>query len=215
MENRKIKKSVIYGIYSLAVVALIGTIYLVESSISNQNFEDEDYVNTYVSKTIFDESIPVVATDMEAKIIRPYTDQNVKIVKNFYDYKADAENQQNAIFMYEDTYMQSSGVSYGGVDNFDVVAILDGTVISVEKDDILGNVVQIQHSNDLISVYQSLKDVKVKLNDTVKQGTVIGSAGESNIDKSLGNHLYFELINKNSIVNPELYFDKLLSEIQG
>ena len=117
--------------------------------------------------------------------------------------------------MYEDTYMQSSGVSYGGVDNFDVVAILDGTVISVEKDDILGNVVQIQHSNDLISVYQSLKDVKVKLNDTVKQGTVIGSAGESNIDKSLGNHLYFELINKNSIVNPELYFDKLLSEIQG
>lgn len=213
MENRKIKKSVIYGIYSLIVVAVIGTIYLIENSISKQTFENEDYVNTYVSRTIFDESIPVVATD--SKIIRPYADDSVKIVKNFYDYKAEADSQKDALFLYEDTYMQSSGVSYGGVDNFDVIAVLDGTVISVEEDEILGNVVQIQHTNDLVSVYQSLKDVKVKLNDTVKQGDIVGSAGTSNLDKSLGNHLYFELIYKNNIVNPEQYYDKSINELQG
>lgn len=211
MENRKLKKSVIYGIYSLVVIALIGTIYLVESQISNQNFENDDYVNVYVSKTIFDQSIPVIADD--TKIIRPYTDQNVKIVKNFYDYKAEADSQQNALFLYEDTYMQSSGVSYGGVEDFDVVAILDGTVIAVEDDELLGKVIQVQHTNDLISVYQSLKDVKVKLNDTIKQGDIIGKAGTSNIDKTLGNHLYFEMIYKNNIVNPETYYEKSINEI--
>ncbi len=213
MENRKLKKSVIYGIYSLMVIALVGTIYLVEKSISNAKFKDSDYVTRYVSTTIFDESIPVIAAD--TKIIRPYNDENVKIVKNFYDYKGDAENQKNSIFMYEDTYMQSSGVSYGGVDSFDVLSVLDGTVISVEEDEVLGNVVQIKHSNDLISVYQSLKDVKVKMNDNVKQGDVIGTSGPSNIDTSLGNHLYFELISKSNIVNPELYYDKTVNELQG
>ena len=81
MENRKLKKSVIYGIYSLMVIALVGTIYLVEKSISNAKFKDSDYVTRYVSTTVFDESIPVIAAD--TKIIRPYNDENVKIVKNF------------------------------------------------------------------------------------------------------------------------------------
>ena len=57
--------------------------------------------------------------------------------------------------------MQSTGVSYGGVDDFDVVAVLDGTVTSVREDELLGTIVEIKHNNNLTSVYQSLKDVSV------------------------------------------------------
>ena len=209
MEDRRLKKGVIYGIYSLGIVALIGTIYLIESSISNDSFKDEEY--TYVSKTIFDDSVPVMSED--TKIIRPYTDPDIKVVKGFYDYKAEGESQQNALFEYEGTYMQSSGISYGGKEDFEVVAILDGTVISVEEDKLLGKVVQIRHSNDMISIYQSLGNVNVKANDEVKQGTIIGTSGTSNIDTSLGKHLYFEIINNGVVINQEDYYDKTINEL--
>lgn len=209
MTNRRIKKSVIYGVYSLGIIALVGTIYLIESSISKGAFKEEE--NTYVSQTIFDDSIPVVADDV--KIMRPYTDAEITIVKNYYDYQADEESQRNALIFHEDTYMQSSGIAYGGKENFEVKSVLDGTVVDVKEDSLLGKIVEIKHSNDVISVYQSLSEVTVTKDSVVKQGDIIGKSGSSNISTELKDHLYFELIVKGTTVNPEEYFDKLVKEI--
>lgn len=209
MTERRLKKSVIYGVYSLGIIALIGTIYLIESSISKENFKEDD--TTYVSKTIFDDTIPVVADDV--KILRPYSDAEIKMVKSYYDYQADEESQKNSIIFHEGTYMQSSGVAYGGKENFEVKSVLDGTVVDVKEDKLLGKIVEIKHSNDLISVYQSLSEVTVTKDTVVKQGDVIGKSGTSTISNELGNHLYFELIVKGTTVNPEQYFDKFVKEI--
>ncbi len=209
MTERRLKKSVVYGIYSLGVIALIGTIYLIESSLSTGRLQEDDY--TYVSKTIFDNSIPVIADDV--KIIRPYSDAEIKLVKNYYDYQADEETQKQAIIYHENTYMQSSGVAFGGKENFEVKSVLDGTVVDVKEDNLLGKIVEIKHNNDVISVYQSLSEVTVSKNSVVKQGDIIGKSGTSNISKDLGDHLYFELIIKGTTVNPESYFDKLVKEI--
>lgn len=207
MESRRIKKSVVYAIYSIGIIALIGTIYLIEKSIAKDNFKENNDNYGYVSKTIFDETVPVMNEAEGVQIIRPYTDQNITIVKNYYDYKGEEETQKNSIFFHEDTYMQSTGISYGGVDEFDVVAVLDGTVTSVKEDELLGNIVEIKHSNNLTSVYQSLKDVNVKKDDKVSQGQPIAKAGTSNIDTSLKNHVYFELIKDGKVVNPEEIFN--------
>ncbi len=209
MTERRLKKSVLYGIYSIGVIALVGTIYLIESSLSTGNLEDDKY--TYVSKTIFSDSIPVIASDV--KIIRPYSDPEIKLVKSYYDYQADEESQRNAIIFHENTYMQSSGVAYGGKENFEVKSVLDGTVVDVKEDQLLGKIVEVKHSNDIITVYQSLSEVTVKKDDVIKQGDMIGKSGTSNISAELGNHLYFELIIKGTTVNPEEYFDKLIKEI--
>lgn len=209
MTERRLKKSVIYGVYSLGIIALIGTIYLIESSISKESFKEDD--TTYVSKTIFDDTIPVVAD--EVKILRPYSDAEIKVVKSYYDYQADEESQKNSIIFHEGTYMQSSGVAYGGKENFEVKSVLDGTVVDVKEDKLLGKIVEIKHSNDLISVYQSLSEVTVTKDAVVKQGDVIGKSGTSTISNELGNHLYFELIVKGTTVNPEQYFDKIVKEI--
>ena len=207
MESRRIKKSAVYAIYSIGIIALIGTIYLIETSIAKDSFKENDDNYGYVSKTIFDETVPVMNEANGVQLIRPYTDEKVKIVKNYYDYKGEEETQKNSIFFHEDTYMQSTGVSYGGVDNFDVVAVLDGTVTSVREDELLGNIVEIKHNNNLISVYQSLKDVSVKKDDKVSQGQPIAKAGTSNIDTSLKNHVYFELIQDGKVINPEEKFN--------
>ena len=207
MESRRIKKSAVYAIYSIGIIALIGTIYLIETSIAKDSFKENDDNYGYVSKTIFDETVPVMNEANGVQLIRPYTDEKVKIVKNYYDYKGEEETQKNSIFFHEDTYMQSTGVSYGGVDDFDVVAVLDGTVTSVREDELLGNIVEIKHNNNLTSVYQSLKDVSVKKDDKVSQGQPIAKAGTSNIDTSLKNHVYFELIKDGKVVNPEEIFN--------
>lgn len=209
MTKRKLRKQVVYSMYALALVALFGTLYFVEKSTSPYNLEKEDM--QYVSKTIFDKDIPVVSA--EKTIIKPFVDAEIKVVKAFYDYQAEAAEQEKALIFNENTYIQSSGVSYGGKDNFEVVAILDGTVTDIKEDKLLGKIIEVSHGNDIISVYQSLSDIKVKKDDKVTQGQVIGISGNANIEKDLGNHLYFELIIKGANVNPENYYNKKISEL--
>lgn len=208
MHERRLKKSTIYLIYSVGFVLLVGVAYLIEGSFTNKLDEDTTYVNDTI---LTDEVEPVVGAD--TKIVRPYKDEKVTILQDFYDYQADEESQKKSIIVYENTYLQSSGVSYGGPEEFDVTAVLDGKVISVEDDETLGTTVQIEHDNNIISVYQSLKDVNVKVNDRIQQGDTIAKAGQNNLNKDFKNHLYFELIVNGSIVDPENYFDKALKEL--
>lgn len=211
MTNRRIKKSVIYGIYSLGIIALIGTIYLVEANTSKTKFVPKEY--SYVSKTIFDEIIPVVST--EDKILKPYTDTEVKILKTYYDYQGDEKTQQESIIYYENTYMQSNGVSYGKDTAFEVNSILPGTVTDVKDDELLGKVVTIKHNDNVTGIYQCLSESTVKKGDTVISGQVIGQSGTCKLEKDLKNHVYFELIINNETVNPENYYGKTLTELEG
>ena len=162
---------------------------------------------TYVSSVILSNDTPVISTDNssngnEVLIAKPYNDTEVKIGKDFYNYKGDEESQKNSIVYYENTYMQNSGIDYVKDDVFDVVAILDGTVISIDNNELLGNTVEIKHDKNMISVYQSLGTVAVKEGDAIKQGQIIGKSGTSKINKDLGNHLHFELFKEGQVLNP-------------
>ena len=208
--TRRLKKPVVYGLYIIGFSMLIGGVFLLEANSKKFDMKDSDY--QYVSKTgITKEDIPVVNTKTTIK--RPYNDTDIKIVKNFYNYQGSEDEQKESIIFYEDTYMPSSGVSYGKDSEFDVLAILDGKVIKVSEDDTLGNIITIEHDNGIVSTYESIKDIKVKEGDTVKQGDIIATSSVANISSDLKNHLYFELSIKNDVVNPENYFDKSIDEI--
>ena len=206
--KRRLKQPVVYMLYGLGFVFLVTISFIIEGSFNKKELKDD---LTYVSETIFDESVPVVSTDY--KIIRPYNDSEIKVLLGYYDYQGEDESQRSSIIVYENTYMQSSGITYGGKDNFDIVSILDGKVITVKQDELLGNIVEISHDNGIISVYQSLGEVSVKVDDMVKQGQIIGKSGTSKVNSSLGSNLYFELIINGTLVNPETYYDKLVKEI--
>lgn len=208
--TRRLKRPVVYSLYAIGISILVGGIVLLETSSKNLDSKNPDY--QYVSKTgITREDIPVVNT--KTTIIRPYTDSDVKIVKNYYNYQGTEDEQKESIIYYEDTYMQSSGISYGKDEEFDVVAILDGKVTKVSNDDTVGNIITIEHENGIVSTYESIKDITVKEGDTVKQGDKIATSSTANITSDLKNHLYFELSVKEQIVNPEDYFDKSIDEI--
>ena len=211
MKKYRLRKPIIGMIYALTFISVFSGIYFIEKNLEPDNTFNESEFN-YVSKININETpIPVVSSVPE--IIRPYKSSDVILVKDYYDYKADKEKQKNALLYYEDTYLQSSGVSYSNGQVFDVVSILDGTVVKIKEDNILGKTVEIRHDNDTISIYQSLSEIYVNENDIVKQGDVLGKSGENNISKELGNHLYFELIINGQNVNPEEYYNKKVTEI--
>ncbi len=211
MYRRKLKPFVVPVLYSTIILTLVISVYFFQRTSDYPVFEEKGRDYIYVISSIFNQNSPVVGT--EKKIIRPYTNQDVKIVKYFYDYQADAERQQNSIIYYENTYMQNSGVDYSGPENFEVVSILDGTVINVHEDNLLGKIVEIRHSNDLISVYQSLSEFTVKKGDGVTMGQIIGKSGTSNIAIELGDHLHFEILYKGKVVDPETFYDKTIKDL--
>ena len=206
--KRKLKQPVVYLLYGVGFVLLICISFTVENILTKKTLKEDV---TYVSDTMIDKTVPVIATNKE--IMRPYNDSEVKILLNYYDYQADEELQKNSIIVYENTYMQNSGVTYGGKDNFDVISVLDGKVITVKEDELLGNIVEIKHENNIISVYQGLSEVKVKVDDDIKQGQIIGKSGVSKINNDLGSSLSFELVINGNNVNPEEYYDKKIDEI--
>lgn len=212
MIKRKLNDLVVPGIYTLAIVISIFSMYLIRNTFDKDLDTDEEikYVDNEI--TDVDTIIPVISTSVS--IIKPYTNSEVKVASSYYDYQATNEEQQSAIIYYENTYMQNSGIDYSLDTEFDVVSILDGTVIKVEENDILGWTIEIRHTNDLISVYQSLSDVQVNVDDEVVQGQIIAKSGVSNLNPDLTNHLHFELYHKGLVVNPDEYYDKLLEDLQ-
>lgn len=212
MTYRRLKKPVVYTLYAIGFILIISSIFLIQKSLYKKPDTTE-----YVNKTIFEDTVPVVSDTTTnnniEQIANPYIDESVSITKKYYDYASDENEQKNSIIYYEGTYIPSTGITYKGKDTFDVVAILSGTVTSVRQDEILGDVIEIKHENNIVSIYQSLGEVSVKENDQVTQGQVIGKSGNSNIDKDSGNHLYFEISINNKIVNPLNYIGKKTNEI--
>ena len=208
MKKYKLKRSAIYALYALSFVTILGTIYLLEMISSPVNFEED---TNYVNDVILDNEVPVVST--KNIITRPYLNSNIAIGRSFYNYQDTEENQANSLIYYQNTYIPNSGVDYVCNEVFDVVAILDGKVTKVTENNLLGNIIEITHENNFISVYQSLGEVSISEGDMVIQGQIIGKSGVSNISTDLGNHLHFEIIHNGKNVNPENYYDKNLEDL--
>lgn len=199
-------KPVVYTLYGVSILFLLVGLVILGQSPQVARVEDPDFSFDILKKF----SLPV-NNEVDNTIGRPYTDNSVVVVQNFYDYKASEDSQKKSLIYYQDTYIQSTGVSYKiEKDSFDVVAILGGEVTEVVKDELVGNKITIKHSESVISVYQSIDDINVKVGDTVTKGMLLGKSGTSNINSELKNHLYFELIIDKNYVNPEAYYDKSL-----
>lgn len=200
------KKFIIYSIYSICFILMLSVVVAYNVSNKNQSQKNIDY--DYVEDILESPYESVNNEVYDDKIIKPFNDEDVKIVKNFYDYKLDEKEQQNSIIYYDNTYMQSSGISYSTGKSFEVLSIYEGEVTEISDDELTGNSITIKHNDNTYSVYQSLENIKVKKGDKIKKGQVLALSGTSNLNKDLKNHLYFELIIDGKCVNPEEYYDK-------
>ncbi len=86
-----------------------------------------------------------------------------------------------------------------------ISATLDGTVIFTGWTMETGWVIQIQHSNNLISVYKHNVTLLKQMGDELVAGEGIAVVGDSGELYTSGPHLHFEIWYKGKAVNPEDY----------
>ena len=212
MIKRKLKNLTVPAIYVLALLIFGTSMYLIQTVVNSENFSTNESEMEYVDKEIVNDNIYVPVVVQNNIFMRPYYNGTVTINKSFYDYNKSSEEQENSIIFYENTYIQNSGVSYTHTENFEVVSVLDGTVIEVTENEILGTTIKIRHENDIISTYQSLSEVNIKIDDTVSRGQIIGISGTCALF-STNSNLHFELTYQGKNINPEDYYDKSTDEL--
>ena len=205
-KKMKLRPYVFPMLYMIVVLVLLGAVYY-NGLINNSYKTGEKDSLTYVTNLeLYDDSILV--SKKEEIMVKPFISESVSIGKNYYNYQDGKDKQENSIVYYEGTYIQNSGVDYVSKEKFDIVSCLNGTVLSVQKTELMGYVVEIKYDNDIIISYQSLSEVTVKENDSVVKGQTIGISGKSTIGSELGNHLHLEMYLSGQTVNPEDYYDK-------
>lgn len=206
----RLKNWVVISVYTLAISAIVVSIFLLNRVLKESTYSDETL--SYVYKGLLHDVIPVV-NYQNNEIIKPFESEEVDILKSFYNKDADASVQEKSLIMYQNTYMPNTGVLYSSSQEFEILAVLDGTVADVVADEIMGNIVTIKHSNNLTTVYQSLNEVNVIVGDLIKQGDVIGTSGINKVESSSENMLLFEVINNGEYLNPEEFYNMNIKEL--
>ena len=209
MGKRNIKNWVIPALGLFVVVGSFFCFYLINNLINYSVAPNDD---THVTNTLIDNTAPVnetvEETDSENKtVIKPYTSENVSISKYFYNTNDDESRQQTSLIKYQNIYMPNTGILYSSDETFDIVAILNGKVTNIKEDDILGNIIEIEHDNNIVSIYQSVKDIKVSIGDNVNQGDVIATSGSNKLEGEKENCLHFEVYKEGNLINPEEYLN--------
>lgn len=210
MKKYRLKSWVVISVYLLAVGAIVSSLYLVGKVLKSSLYDDTNL--SYIYHDLI-RSTAVVNSSADEKIIKPFTLEEVSVVKGFYEKDAESKTQEQALIYYENTYMPNTGVLYGAKNSFDVISVADGTVESIVADELIGNIVTIKHTNNLISRYESINEVNVMVGDTLKKGDVIGTAGENKIDSTYDYMLLFEVEHNGTFVNPENIFGMNVKEL--
>ena len=208
----KLKRWATATIYlSLILIVFVSMVF-----ISNKldNYYGDSLNLSYILKDFIDNDTPVANIKNES-ITKPFDKENITTDIDFYDKDADEESQQKSLILYENTYMPNTGILYTSEDQFDVLSTLDGKITKISKDELLGNVVEITHSNTLTTTYYSIDNVKVKENQTIKQGEVIGTSGKNNISSTSDNMMLFEVSLNGNNIDPENYYQMKLEDLNN
>jgi stage II sporulation protein Q len=216
--KRFMKKRWVYPAIYIASAAIILTAVLWFQNSNNQATDNEqiDYEATDLTGKKYDEPALEVNRSME-NFSMPVTDPDAVVIqKQFYDFDGSAEEQEAALVFYNNTYHPNTGIdiTMENGEAFEVVAALSGTVTNVLEDSLLGNVIEIEHDKGIVTQYQSVTDIDVKVGDQVDQGQALAKAGKSLYNEEAGTHLHFEIRKDGVAVNPIDYFNKPLSTLQ-
>ncbi|MGG4265409.1 peptidoglycan DD-metalloendopeptidase family protein [Peribacillus simplex] len=203
------------AIYIASAAIILAAAFLLQNSF-NDSAKDGKEESAETGKNYGQPSVEV-NSNLE-KIKMPVADADKTVIKKqFYDVNADEKAQEEALVFYNNRYEQNKGIDIAMKDgnSFDVKASLSGNVTKVQDDALLGNLVEVQHEDGVVTRYQSVKDIKVAVGDKVKQGQAIATAGKSQINEEAGVHVHFEIRKDNIALNPTDFIDKQASAIQS
>ena len=83
----------------------------------------------------------------------------------------------------------------------------------IKEDELLGKIVEIKHTNELVSSYAGLSEINVSKGENITKDMKIGKSGSNKINESLGNHLHFEVYKNGVNIDPLKVIGKKLGDI--
>ncbi|MFK4393218.1 stage II sporulation protein Q [Peribacillus frigoritolerans] len=203
------------AIYIASAAIILAAAFLLQNSFDD-SAKDGKEESAETGKNYGEPSVEVNSNLETIKMPVADADKSV-IKKQFYDVNADEKAQEEALVFYNNRYEQNKGIDIAMEDgkSFDVKASLSGNVTKIQDDALLGNLVEVEHEDGVVTRYQSVKDIKVAVGDKVKQGQAIATAGKSQINEEAGVHVHFEIRKDNIALNPLDFVDKQASAIQS
>ncbi len=182
-QKKKIAMNYVYAVLiGILVIACAVTIALVSTNNSNSKAKiGEDGIDVSTASFV----VPM---------------QNASIVKDY----------SGSELQYNDTLRQweiHKAIDFLASDDLNVYAVADGTVSNVYTNYLEGTVIEISHSDGIVSVYKSLNsEVSVAVGDSVSAGQIIGQVADSMAQESnTGAHLHFEMTVNGVKVDPNDY----------
>ncbi len=161
------------------------------SKISDLNFKSSDLDSVLLSQIEQEENNNLSVID------KVKTSTSIKNLHFFMPVKGIVTNK----FNFEKGHF---GIDIAAAKDQAIMATLSGTVIMSTWSLETGYVIEIQHRNDLLSLYKHNSVLLKRTGDRVKAGesiAIIGNSGE----QTTGSHLHFELWHNGVPLNPEDY----------
>jgi murein DD-endopeptidase MepM/ murein hydrolase activator NlpD len=84
-----------------------------------------------------------------------------------------------------------------------ILAAAGGIVVTQERHPAYGNMIEVDHGNQLITRYAHASSVYVKKGDLIKRGQKIAAVGTTG--RSTGPHLHFEVLVQGVPQNPQKF----------
>ncbi len=96
-----------------------------------------------------------------------------------------------------------TGLDFPASNGTPILAAAGGVVVAQEYHPAYGNMVEIDHGNDLVTRYAHASSVLVKKGDLVKRGQKIAEVGSTG--RSTGSHLHFEVLVQGVFQDPQKF----------
>ena len=116
------------------------------------------------------------------------------VLGSSFGWRIDPVNGQSALH---------TGLDFPSSQGTPILAAAGGVVVAQEYHPAYGNMVEIDHGNDLVTRYAHASRVLVKKGDLIKRGQKIAEVGSTG--RSTGSHLHFEVLVQGVFQDPQKF----------
>ena len=145
-----------------------------------------DYMNVVETALMSDK--------LKSKMLPTIVPVNVSYNASGFGWRLDPFNGSSAFH---------EGIDFSSPNGTPIVAAAGGVVVAAEYHPQFGNMIDIDHGNDIVTRYAHASRVVVKLGDIVKRGQHVADIGSTG--RSTGSHLHFEVHVKGVAQNPHKF----------
>lgn len=204
-----LRRNAIYIVLALCIVA-VGLSIALMTATQKENFGNIDDIPTITDPNDKDPSDGPGNSEGDKPPVEEPVDVPVEFIMPVANPTSISEYSEQMVFNSTlNRYGAHKAIDFFATEGTDVLAVFDGTIVSVENTLLNGTTIVIDHGDGLKTVYNSLEDGElVTVGQQVKKGDVIGAVSLSNKQEyKSGAHLHFEVIENDKVIDPAKYLN--------